>query len=90
MPGIVGVDARGDQKCDARVGDSGNDNDGDAEFCRRSNGEQNYRCSPRQHEIIPQNIIFVASFVKKGKGITADVAKSARMIASDITRFPDY
>ena len=37
-----------------------------------------------------KNIKVVASFVKKGKGTTEDVARSARMIASDIARFPNY
>ena len=37
-----------------------------------------------------KNIKVVASFVKKGKGTTEDVARSARLIASDIARFPNY
>ena len=37
-----------------------------------------------------KNIKVVASFVKKGKGTTEDVARSARMIASDIAQFPNY
>ena len=39
---------------------------------------------------IIKNIKVVASFVKKGRGTTADVARSVRMIASDIAQFPNY
>ena len=39
---------------------------------------------------ISKNIKVVAGFVKKGKGTTSDVARSARMIASDIAQFPNY
>ena len=37
-----------------------------------------------------KNIRVVVGFMKKGKGTTADVAMSARMIASNMAQFPNH
>ena len=39
---------------------------------------------------IGKNIRVVVGFMKKGKGTTADVAMSARMIASNMAQFPNH